>query len=178
MAYDGNPHSSDDANISNDSIHNALGSEVNALGIDILVLENGIGLPFPMYATAGASGADLHAAIDENTPYTLEPSQWGVIDAGVAIVVPSGYTGMIFPRSGLAMKYGVTLLNSPGIIDSDYRGQVKILLINHGAEPFEITRGMRIAQLVIVPTPQAMFFRVDCLPDTARGEGGFGSTGI
>lgn len=128
----------------------------------------------PAYQTAGAAGCDLHAAIGE--PFMLMPGARGRIPTGIALELPEGYEAQIRPRSGLAWKNGVTVLNAPGTIDSDYRGEILVLLINHSDEPFEIERGARIAQLVIAPVVQARFTVTDSLNDTARGAGGFGST--
>lgn len=134
------------------------------------------GLPLPEYATKDSAGMDLLAAID--APITLAPAQRLLVPAGIAIALPEGYEAQIRPRSGLAYKHGVTVLNSPGTIDADYRGEIKILLINHGAEDFIIERGMRIAQMVIAPCMQSTWQIVEQLPDSVRGEGGFGSTGV
>lgn len=129
----------------------------------------------PVYATADAAGADLHAAIRE--PVTLEPGKRTLVPAGFSMALPQGYEAQIRPRSGLAFKNGVTVLNAPGTIDADYRGEIAVLLINHGESNFRIERGMRIAQMVIAPAPQVRFNVVQELDDTARGTGGFGSTG-
>jgi dUTP pyrophosphatase len=125
--------------------------------------------------SGGAAGFDLVAANEE--PITLEPGGRTLVPTGWAIAIPPGYEGQVRPRSGLAMRHGVTLTNSPGTVDSDYRGEVGILLINHGPEPFEIGAGERIAQMVITPVVQASLFEVSELPPTERGAGGFGSTG-
>ncbi len=143
------------------------------IDLPIRLLPHGAGLP--IYATAEAAGADLLAAID--APQSLKPGARALIPAGFAMALPEGYEAQIRPRSGLAYKNGVTVLNAPGTIDSDYRGEIVVLLINHGQDDFEIERGMRIAQMVIAPAPQAAFRAVDDLDNTARGEGGFGSTG-
>jgi dUTP pyrophosphatase len=143
------------------------------IDLPIRLLPHAAGLP--VYATAEAAGADLLAAID--APHSLKPGARALIPAGFAMALPEGYEAQIRPRSGLAYKNGVTVLNAPGTIDSDYRGEVAVLLINHGQDDFEIERGMRIAQMVIAPAPQAAFRVVDDLDNTARGEGGFGSTG-
>lgn len=143
------------------------------IDLPIRLLPNAAGLP--VYATAEAAGADLLAAIAD--PRTLKPGERTLVPAGFAMALPPGYEAQIRPRSGLAFKNGVTVLNAPGTIDSDYRGEVAVLLVNHGLEDFEIERGMRIAQMVIAPAPQAAFRSVDDLDDTARGAGGFGSTG-
>lgn len=132
-------------------------------------------LQLPHFETALAAGADLRAAL--NADMTLAPGARALVPTGFAMALPAGYEAQIRPRSGLAYKHGITCLNTPGTIDADYRGEVKVLLINHGAEPFTITRGERIAQMVIAPITQPAFVSVETLDDTARGEGGFGSTG-
>ena len=138
------------------------------------------GQPFvlwrPEYQTAGSAGMDIHAANVELI--TIEPGDRALVPCGFSLAIPNGYEGQIRPRSGLATSYGVTVLNAPGTIDSDYRGEVQVLLINHGPEPFEIKSGMRIAQLVIAPVMQAVLNEVKTLPDTDRGEGAFGHTGM
>ena len=132
-------------------------------------------LPLPAYETAQSAGMDLAAAID--APVTLAPGGRAMVPTGLAIALPAGYEAQVRPRSGLAAKNGVTVLNTPGTVDADYRGEVKVILINLGDDAFEIERGMRIAQMVIAPVTQASFAEVDTLPETARGTGGFGSTG-
>jgi dUTP pyrophosphatase len=129
----------------------------------------------PQYATDGAAGLDLPAAIDK--PLTLASGSFLLVPCGFAMALPAGYEGQVRPRSGLASKYGVTVLNSPGTIDCDYRGEVKVLLINHGGDLFTITPGMRIAQLVIAPVTRVELQESEMLPDTARADGGFGHTG-
>ena len=131
---------------------------------------------FPSYMTPGSSGLDLRASIEE--PMTLEPFERKLISTGLKLAIPQGYEGQVRPRSGLALKHGITTLNSPGTIDSDYRGEVKVLLINLGSAPVVINSGDRIAQLVIAPVVQAELEEVDELDDTSRGEGGFGHTGV
>ena len=143
--------------------------------VAVKILAHGEGLPLPAYATQGAAGLDLCAACD--APVTLAPGARALIPTGVAIALPQGYEAQLRPRSGLALKHGVTVLNSPGTIDWDYRGELKALLINHGVEPFVIERGMRIAQLVVAPVTHATLRVVEDLDDTARGVGGYGSTG-
>ena len=145
------------------------------LSVQIKPLENFGDLPLPKFETALAAGADLRAALDADL--VLEPGARALVPTGFAMALPAGYEAQIRPRSGLAYKHGITCLNTPGTIDADYRGEVKVLLINHGSEPFTITRGERIAQMVIAPITQPNFVRVETLDDTARGEGGFGSTG-
>ena len=132
-------------------------------------------LPLPAYETAQSAGMDLAAAID--APITLAPGGRAMVPTGLAIALPAGYEAQVRPRSGLAAKNGVTVLNTPGTVDADYRGEVKVILINLGDDAFKIDRGMRIAQMVIAPVTQARFAEVDTLPETARGTGGFGSTG-
>ena len=132
-------------------------------------------LPLPAYETAQSAGMDLAAAID--APVTLAPGGRAMVPTGLGIALPAGYEAQVRPRSGLAAKNGVTVLNTPGTVDADYRGEVKVILINLGDDAFEIERGMRIAQMVIAPVTQASFAEVDTLPETARGTGGFGSTG-
>lgn len=132
-------------------------------------------LPLPAYATEHSAGLDLMAAVAE--PKTLAPGDRALIPTGLSIALPDGYEAQIRPRSGLALKHGISLVNSPGTIDADYRGEVGIIMINHGAEPFTIEHGMRIAQMVIAPYTRAAFSEVVELPTSARGTGGFGSTG-
>lgn len=140
------------------------------------ILEHGAGLPLPAYATPGSAGMDLCAAID--APVTLAPGARTLIPAGFRMALPNGFEAQVRPRSGLAVKNGITVLNSPGTIDSDYRGEVKVCLINHGQDPFMIERGMRIAQMVIQPVTQMHPVTVETLDETERGAGGFGSTGV
>lgn len=143
------------------------------LQVPVVVLPNGEGLPLPERATAGAAGFDLRAA--EAT--ILPPGEWRVVPTGLAMAIPAGWEGQVRPRSGLAAKHGVTVLNAPGTIDADYRGEVKVPLVNHGREPFVIARGERIAQLLFAPVPEAALEVVATLPESTRGSGGFGSTG-
>ena len=133
------------------------------------------GLALPEYQSAGAAGMDLQAALDG--PLAIPAGEFRMVPCGFAVAVPSGYEAQIRPRSGLAAKHGVTVLNAPGTIDSDYRGEVKVILINHGAIEFAVTPGMRIAQLVVAPVAHVNWELADALPDTDRGEGGFGHTG-
>jgi dUTP pyrophosphatase len=135
------------------------------------------GLPLPAYETAGAAGMDLRAAVADEAPVTLRPGARDLIPTGLCMAVPAGFEAQVRPRSGLANKAGVTCLNTPGTIDSDYRGEVKVILINLGPEDFIIRRGDRIAQLVIAPVVQAAWREVESLDETSRGAGGFGSTG-
>ena len=145
--------------------------------VPIVRLAHAQGLPLPAYETAQAAGMDLRAAVPEDEPFTLRPGSRHPIPTGLAFALPSGFEGQVRPRSGLAAKHGVTCLNTPGTIDADYRGEVKVILINLGEEDFTIRRGDRIAQLVIAPVIQAGWREVATLDDTARGAGGFGSTG-
>lgn len=141
--------------------------------INLKRLPHGDGLPPPSYASGGAAGLDVVAAED----VTLEPGGRRAVATGFAIAIPPGYEVQVRPRSGLALKHGITCLNTPGTIDSDYRGEVKVILANLGAEPFQVTRGERIAQLVPAPVLRASFIETEDLDETERGAGGFGSTG-
>ncbi len=141
-------------------------------------LPHGAGLPLPTPRSADAAGVDLAAAVPTDEPMTIPPGGRGLVPTGFSVALPSGHEGQVRPRSGLAASHGVTILNAPGTIDADYRGEVKVILVNHGAEPFVVTRGMRIAQLVVAPVAPADFAEVDDLGETARGGGGFGSTGL
>jgi dUTP pyrophosphatase len=145
--------------------------------VPITRLPHGEGLPLPAYETAQAAGMDLRAAVPEDEPLTLRPGSRFPVPTGLAFALPAGFEGQVRPRSGLAFKHGVTCLNSPGTVDADYRGEVKVILVNHGEEDFVIRRGERIAQLVIAPVVQAVWAEVDSLDETVRGAGGFGSTG-
>lgn len=138
-------------------------------------LPHGADLPLPEYATTDSAGLDLLAAID--APCTLAPGERSLVPTGLAIALPNGHEAQVRPRSGLALKNGVTVLNSPGTVDADYRGEVGVVLINLGAEPFEISRGMRIAQMVVAPVTRLEWAEREELPETARGAGGYGSTG-
>ncbi len=141
--------------------------------IGLLRLPHGAGLPLPAYATAGAAGLDVVAAEDVD----LAPGGRAAVATGFALAIPDGWEVQVRPRSGLAFRHGVTCLNTPGTIDSDYRGEVKVILANLGSEPFAVRRGERIAQLVPAPVARAALAEVDALDETARGRGGFGSTG-
>lgn len=145
--------------------------------IEIQVLPHGDGLELPAYQTEGAAGADVRAAVEEGAPIVLKPGARAMVPTGLAMAIPQGYEVQVRPRSGLAAKHGVTLVNAPGTIDWDYRGEVKVILINLGAEDFVVNRGERIAQLIVAPVTQASFETVPTLSDTSRGAGGFGSTG-
>jgi dUTP pyrophosphatase len=143
--------------------------------VSIQRLPHAEGLNLPQYATGQSAGVDLEAAVD--APLTLVPGARALVPTGLAIALPAGFEAQIRPRSGLAYKNGVTVLNSPGTIDADYRGEIKVLLINHGQENFVIERGMRIAQMVVASYAQVGWNAVESLDETARGAGGFGSTG-
>ena len=145
--------------------------------IPIVRLPHAQGLPLPAYETASAAGMDLRAAVAEDEPVTLRPGSRAPVPTGLAFALPDGFEGQVRPRSGLAAKHGVTLVNTPGTIDADYRGEVKVLLINLGEEDVVIRRGDRIAQLVVAPVVQARWSEVETLDETVRGAGGFGSTG-
>jgi dUTP pyrophosphatase len=141
-------------------------------------LPHGADLPLPEYQSAQAAGLDLMAAVAADAPMVIEPARYALIPTGLAISLPPGTEGQVRPRSGLAVKNGVTVLNAPGTIDSDYRGEIGVILINHGPRAFQVTRGMRIAQLVVAPVVRADFRLVEKLDETARGQGGFGSTSV
>jgi len=140
-------------------------------------LAHGQGLPLPAYETALAAGMDLRAAVPEDEPLVLRPGDRHPVPTGLAMALPAGFEAQVRPRSGLAAKSGITCLNTPGTIDADYRGEVKVILVNLGEEAVTIRRGDRIAQMVIAPVVQASWAEVESLDETARGEGGFGSTG-
>ena len=139
-------------------------------------LENNPDLPLPEYETKSAAGLDLPAAVSQDL--TLDPGGHALIPTGLSVALPAGFEAQIRPRSGLAAKNGITVLNSPGTIDADYRGEINVILINLGQEPFTISRGMRVAQMIIAPVTQIDILEVEKLDETARGTGGFGSTGI
>jgi dUTP pyrophosphatase len=145
--------------------------------IEVVRLAHAEGLPLPAYETAHAAGMDLRAAVAENAPLILRPGERAAVPTGLAMAIPAGLEGQVRPRSGLALRAGVTCLNAPGTIDADYRGEVNVILINLGEADFTIRRGDRIAQLVIAPATSAAWTEVATLETTARGEGGFGSTG-
>jgi dUTP pyrophosphatase len=145
--------------------------------LDIRQLPHGEGLPLPAYQSAHAAGLDLLAAVPENGPLVLAPGKRAMVPTGLAIALPEGFEAQVRPRSGLAAKHGVTVLNSPGTIDADYRGEIQVILVNHGTEAFTIRRGERIAQMVIAPVVRAGLVPTSALPSTERGSGGFGSTG-
>jgi dUTP pyrophosphatase len=145
--------------------------------IEIRQLPHADGLPLQAYHTAHAAGLDLLAAVPENAPLALASGQYALVPTGLSIALPAGFEAQVRPRSGLAAKHGVTVLNAPGTVDADYRGEIGVLLINHGGEPFTIRRGERIAQMVIASVVRAELVVVAALSQTDRGSGGFGSTG-
>lgn len=146
--------------------------------VKIVRLPHSDGLALPSYETADAAGMDLRAAVPEHQPVEIAPGERSLIPTGLIMEIPSGYEGQIRPRSGLAFKKGITCLNTPGTIDADYRGEVMVLLINHGKEIFEVERDMRVAQMVIAPVHQAELIETSLANETDRGSGGFGSTGV
>ena len=149
-----------------------------SVNVKITRLPHGAGLPLPAYKTPDAAGCDLAAAVPENTPLVVPPGGRALVPTGIAIALPRGHEGQVRPRSGLSVDHGVTVINAPGTIDADYRGEIKVPIVNHGEVAFTITRGMRIAQLVVAPVTRAKFVETDTLESTSRGGGGFGSTGL
>ncbi len=149
----------------------------DSVRVPVVRLPHAEGLDLPAYATAHAAGLDLRAAVPADAPITLAPLGRALVPTGLSIALPEGYEAQVRPRSGLAYKHGVTVLNSPGTIDADYRGECGVLLVNLSSTPFEVRRGERIAQLVVAAHAQAVWEEVEALPETARGTGGFGSTG-
>lgn len=145
--------------------------------VQVLPLPHFSGLDLPAYETAGSAGMDVRAAVPVREPIVLAPGARAMVPTGLSVAIPEGYEIQVRPRSGLAAKHGLTCLNTPGTIDSDYRGEIKVILINLGAEPFTIQRGERIAQLVLAPVTRLAWSAVEQLDETARGAGGFGSTG-
>ena len=146
--------------------------------VKIQRLPHAEGLPLPAYATPGAAGMDLACALPADAPLSLAPGEYAAIPTGFAIALPDGFEAQVRPRSGLARNHGVSVLNSPGTVDCDYRGEIAVLLVNHGPASVEISRGMRIAQMVVSPVVQIMLEESGELSQTARGSGGFGSTGL
>ncbi|KEQ03951.1 dUTP diphosphatase [Pseudorhizobium pelagicum] len=146
--------------------------------VPLIRLPHGGDLPLPAYETPGAAGMDLRAAVAEGEPLTLQPGERALVPTGFVFEVPDGFEAQVRPRSGLAFKHGITCLNTPGTIDSDYRGEVKVLLINLGQEAFVVSRGMRIAQMVVAPVTQVRVMERSEASTTPRGAGGFGSTGV
>ncbi len=147
----------------------------SVITVQVRVLPHGEGLPFPAYATGGAAGLDLAAAVEGDL--VLAPGERALVPTGLALAIPAGCEGQVRPRSGLAAGHGITILNAPGTVDADYRGEVKVVLMNAGGSPFTVRRGMRIAQLVIAPVCRAHLAAAAELPPTPRGTGGFGHTG-
>ena len=147
------------------------------IDIAFTFFDHGRGLDLPRQQTSGAAGVDLHAALGTSETLAIAPGRYAMIPTGFAIALPDGYEAQVRPRSGLAAKYGVTVLNSPGTVDADYRGEIKVLLINHGQSPFEVRRGDRIAQLVVAPVTAVSFREEGTLDATERGNKGHGSTG-
>ncbi len=146
--------------------------------IGAMRLPHGEGIELPAYETVGAAGMDLRAAVPEDRPLYLLPGKRALVPTGLVLEIPDGYKGQVRPRSGLAAKHGITVLNTPGTVDSDYRGEVKVLLINHGDTEFVVTRGMRIAQMVFAAVAQMVLNERTAVSETSRGGGGYGSTGI
>ncbi len=149
---------------------------IDQVEVAVRRLPHGSDLALPAYASAGSAGLDLLAAIEREK--VLAPGERCLVPCGICLALPDGYEAQVRARSGLALKHGLTLLNSPGTIDSDYRGEIGVILINHGDAPFTVVRGMRIAQLVLAPVVRAVLAETHCLPKTARGANGFGSTGL
>ncbi|HEX8385963.1 MAG TPA: dUTP diphosphatase [Rubricoccaceae bacterium] len=145
--------------------------------VPVRVLPHGEGLDLPAHATARSAGLDLRAAVPEGVPVVIAPGAWAAVPTGLALSLPAGSEGQVRPRSGLAFKHGVTVLNSPGTVDADYTGEVKVLLVNHGPEPFVVERGERIAQLVVAAYLPVRLAPAVAIAETVRGAGGFGSTG-
>lgn len=149
-----------------------------SLTVPVVRLDHGADLPLPDYATAGAAGLDLMAALPEAEPLTLLPLGRAAVPTGLAIALPDGFEAQVRPRSGLALKNGLTVLNAPGTVDADYRGEIKVILVNLGSEPVTLARGQRIAQLVVAPVTRVSLIESGDLQKTTRGSGGFGSTGL
>lgn len=149
----------------------------DTVSINVKILDHGNGLPLPKYETVDSAGMDLYAALEDGETITLTPLERALIPTGLAMALPSRFEAQVRPRSGLAAKNGITVANAPGTIDADYRGEVKVILVNLSNEPFQIERGMRVAQMIIAPVTQGSWNIVDNLDETARGAGGFGSTG-
>ncbi len=147
------------------------------IAVPIMRLPHGKDLPLPDYHSAHAAGLDLLAAVPNDEPLTMAPGARALIPTGIAIALPEGYEAQVRPRSGLAVRHGITVLNSPGTVDADYRGEVQVPLVNLGAEPFVVRRGMRIAQMIVAPVTRVQLIEAQALPATERASGGFGSTG-
>ena len=150
---------------------------MSAVDVRIMQLPHGADLPLPAYQSEQAAGLDLLAAVPADAPVSIAPGKWDSIPTGLVIALPPGTEGQVRPRSGLAARHGITVLNAPGTIDADYRGEIQVLLVNFGAESFQVTRGLRIAQLLITPVFHAHLVEAKKLDDTTRGAKGFGSTG-
>lgn len=150
---------------------------MSAVEVQVMRLPHGADLPLPAYQSEQAAGLDLFAAVPADTPVLIAPGKWASIPTGLVIALPAGTEGQVRPRSGLAARHGITVLNAPGTIDADYRGEIQILLVNFGPESFSITRGLRIAQLLITPVFRAKLSETEKLNETTRGAKGFGSTG-
>jgi dUTP pyrophosphatase len=148
------------------------------VAVQIMRLPHGADLPLPQYQSALAAGLDLLAAVPADAPVAIAPGARALIPTGVAMALPPGYEGQVRPRSGLAFRHGVTVLNTPGTVDADYRGELQVILVNLGTEPFIVLRGMRIAQMIVAPVQRAVLVESDNLATTERASGGFGSTGI
>ena len=151
---------------------------LESVSVAVVRLAHGADLPLPGYATPGAAGLDLVAALPADRPLTLAPGERALVPTGLTLALPRGFEAQVRPRSGLALKHGLTVLNPPGTIDSDYRGEVGVILINLSDQPFVVERGLRVAQLVIAPVSRLAWSEVERLPDSERGSGGFGSTGV
>ena len=151
---------------------------MSKIQLQVLRLPHGADLPLPSYQSEGAAGLDLLAAVAADAPVIIGPGQRALVPTGLAIALPAGTEGQVRPRSGLAARHGVTVLNAPGTIDADYRGEIQVILVNLGQDSFTVTRGMRIAQLVIAPVVQITIREITNLDETTRGVGGFGSTGM
>jgi len=150
-------------------------TESRTIQVQVKILPHGQGLPLPRYMSQGAAGMDLMAAVEQ--PVQMAPGQRVKVPTGLAIALPEGYEAQVRPRSGLAIRHGVTCLNTPGTIDSDYRGEIQVILVNLGQESFQISRGDRIAQMIVAPVTRIEWSRTEQLPETHRNEGGFGHTG-
>ena len=148
------------------------------LSVDIRPLPHGEDLPLPVYQTEHAAAMDLHAAAPESEPIVIPPGEIRLVPCGFSMALPEGYEAQVRPRSGLALKHGITMINAPGTIDADYRGEVCVPLINHGLSAFTVTRGMRVAQMLVAPVVRVTWREVEALSATPRGEGGFGHTGV
>jgi dUTP pyrophosphatase len=146
------------------------------MNVKVMRLPHGADLPLPAYQSAGAAGLDLLAAVPADAPVVIEPGKWASVPTGIAMALPPMTEGQVRPRSGLASRHAVTVLNAPGTVDSDYRGEIRVILVNFGPEPFAVSRGTRIAQLVIAPIAHAQLSEAAMLDETTRGAGGFGST--